>query len=163
MVNLTDTFLTELAQKELIHLVWPFLNSPLFLAVLTTCIGGLFAAWLTARWQLRSQIFQLRLSTTERFLRDFAPWVRSLNDSSRGAKADTSGELVQTLTFLRTLFVPNDSEMRAAVDGMISMVMRFESAFRKGPPALLALLEEEDLLREYRQILNVLCRRLGVG
>ena len=90
--------------------LWTFLNSPLFLTVLTVGLGTLVAAWLTARWQRASLIFQLRADTIRRLFEQHVRWSDSFYQSNPSLTVDRLTELLPTIKFVSVIFPEEEIE-----------------------------------------------------
>jgi hypothetical protein len=95
--------------------LWNVLNSQAVLTLITVGIGGLFAAWLTAKWQRNSELFKTRIDSIKTVLEQH----KSLGDALEKGKLHVDKESVYqvelSLAFLRALF-PGKTERQAIKD-----------------------------------------------
>jgi hypothetical protein len=81
---------------------WEFLNSPAGIVLATVGLGGIFANWLGARWQLRALRYQVQLKAYSQFQTDYMGWFYAINAGEKDMLPHLI-RAVASLTYLRSL------------------------------------------------------------
>lgn len=93
--------------------LWHALNSQAVLTLVTVGVGGLLAAWLTAKWQRSSGLFDTRIDAIEKLLEQHKALGGALEKGDLDLDKGSVYQVNLSLAFLRALF-PGRTE-RAAV------------------------------------------------
>jgi hypothetical protein len=104
LISLAQVLIPRVAADVTEGKVWQVFNSQVVLTLLTVSVGGLFAAWLTARWQRDSELFKTRIDAIKTLLERHKDIAGALE---RGDPIQDMGTVYQvnvSLAFLGALF-----------------------------------------------------------
>ncbi|MGH9687341.1 MAG: hypothetical protein ACRD5K_09640 [Candidatus Acidiferrales bacterium] len=84
--------------------IWHVLNSQVLLTLLTVGLGGLLAAWLTAKWQRKSELFKTRIEAIKTLLEQHKELGDALETGEPQGDKQSVYRVNLSLAFLSSLF-----------------------------------------------------------
>jgi len=69
--------------------LWEIVNSPIALTVTSFVFGGLMVSWLSARWQQRAQLHELRVANARDMLTAYQDYIRVIRGRTMGLNGPT--------------------------------------------------------------------------
>lgn len=138
---------------------WELANSPLVLTVISVLIGGLLASLLAARYQRKSQLFQIRVETMRRLMEQFVRWGDAFHPPNAVLIVDRLAELKPTLQFVPVVF-PDNAVTSAVDDVLHAVVARSRQPLPQNPNQLQAL--RDAAYDKFRVMIGILAAKVGV-
>ncbi len=101
---------------EMRELLWTFLNSHLFLGVLSLLVGGFGARYLSARWQRENHKHQVGIKALSSLCSNYVSWLTVLSTYKGPLPSSlvrAFNRLVATIVFAQNLFPTEEIIKRA--------------------------------------------------
>jgi hypothetical protein len=139
------------------------LNSPIVIAILTLSLGGVVASKLASIYQLKQQIFQLRVQGLKLLLDAHANWIHTHLTTQEKETHRNWMQLITTVKYAQALFPGPDIENKLA--SYFTAASELGDHFGQKIDAA-SIQAEDEALRKLQTALNELSKalvsRLGI-